>query len=301
MTPIAPPATVLPGRPVAVEPLPPGAVGVEPAALTPALREAYERSLRAAADQPGLFEPVERYCLFVGYPRSGHTIVAALMSAHRHVVLGIELDALRYVDAGFSRDQLFALLLERSAAGKGLKSYEYEYKVPTQWQGRYERLRVIGDKEGGMSSLRLRRKPELLDMLKERVGVPVVLVHIVRNPFDNIATMLNRGDADTLDQAIEIYFRFARTAAEVKARQGGDPVVEVRHEDFVRDARGSLASICGALGVEATPDYLDDCAAIVFDTPRQRRSTVPWTGARVRRVEEEIAGIEFLRGYRFEG
>jgi hypothetical protein len=223
------------------------------------------------------------------------------MSAHRHIVLGIELDALRYVDAGFSRDQLYALLLERSAAGKGLKSYEYEYKVPTQWQGRYERLRVIGDKEGGMSNLRLRRKPELLDMLKQRVGVPVVVVHIVRNPFDNIATMLNRGDADTLDQAIDIYFRFARTAADVKARHGDDPVVEVRHEAFVAEARGSLTSVCRALGVEPTPDYLDDCTAIVFDTPRQRRSTVPWTPERIRRVQGEIDSIEFLRGYRYEG
>ncbi len=287
-------------HPVIVEPPLPAEVDQPPLTLQPRLAGEWRRTGEAAIPHRPLFDGVRRYCMFVGYPRSGHTLIAALLAAHRHVMLAIELDALRYVECGFDRDRLYQLLLERSGTNKGLTSYEYEYMVPNQWQQRFERLDVIGDKEGGMSNLRLRRRPELLDRLKDLVGVPVVVVHIVRNPFDTIATMLTRGDADHLDQAIEYYFRFAATVAEVQRRHGSDPRVEIRHEAFIARPRDELARLCAGVGVTPDEAYLRDCSAIVFDSPRRSRHSVPWTADQRALVERRMNEHPFLAGYGFD-
>jgi hypothetical protein len=190
--------------------------------LTPKLRGEFEQSLAECRRHAHRLAEVERYCMFLGYPRSGHTIVASMLAAHPDTAIAIELDALRYVAAGFSREQIFHMLLERSLKQSRQTSYEYDYTVPGQWQGRVRRLRVIGDKEAGMSNLRLRWEPDLLDRLRTVIGVPLRVVHVVRHPLDNITTMLTRGDADHLEQAIGTYFRFATNARDVMSGRAPD-------------------------------------------------------------------------------
>src|SRR4051794_14548092 len=137
------------------------------------------------------FKQVEAYCLFIGYPRSGHSLTGSLLDAHPEVVVAHELDALGLIEAGISRPSLYTAILEldREFTDGGRQWMGYEYTVPNQWQGRYERLRVIGDKKGGDSTERLARRPELLDGLRRTVEVPLRAVHVIRNPFDNITTM----------------------------------------------------------------------------------------------------------------
>ena len=55
---------------------------------------------------------------------------------------------------------------------------------------------MIGDKKGGQTSLLINRDPKGIKQLKEitkNLGVPMKFIHIVGNPFDNIATMVLRG------------------------------------------------------------------------------------------------------------
>src|SRR5581483_4762206 len=87
---------------------------------------------------------VETFCLFIGYPRSGHSIVGALLNAHRHAVIAHELDAPRLVLAGCSREVLFSRILAR-AAWFNLRgnASNYDYQVPNRWQGRFEALLVV--------------------------------------------------------------------------------------------------------------------------------------------------------------
>lgn len=38
----------------------------------------------------GQFSHIENFCMFIGYPRSGHSLIAALLDAHPEVVMGME-------------------------------------------------------------------------------------------------------------------------------------------------------------------------------------------------------------------
>jgi hypothetical protein len=79
--------------------------------------------LRCPAPPPCARRPasagIERYCLFIGAPRNGHSLVGALLDAHPQMVVAHELGVPRYVAARFSRRQVLYLLAAnaRRAAG----------------------------------------------------------------------------------------------------------------------------------------------------------------------------------------
>lgn len=275
-----------------------------------ALRLAWEYSTtgRACRAQSSLFDKVETYCMFVGYPRSGHSIVGALLDAHPHAVIAHEASALQYVYAGFDRDRLYHALLRNSAchAAAQRRSGEYVYAVPEQWQGSYECLRIIGDKKGEGANLRLREAPHLLDRLRQTVSVPLRIVHVVRNPFDNIATMARRGaekDGGTepdLAAAAERYFRLCASARSVRERVEPEEWIEFRHEDFVAAPAETLAAVCRRIRLEPFADYLTACAGIVYASPHRSRDRVTWPSALRTEVERQASGFAFLHGYSFE-
>ena len=114
------------------------------------LARAYVRSAHRSLRERTLFRDVSAYCMSVGYPRSGHTLVGSLLDTHPEIVIAHELDALRYVRLGFRRGQLYHLILETSHAftEAGRVWTGFDYRVPTGWQERVRLLRVIGDKKG---------------------------------------------------------------------------------------------------------------------------------------------------------
>lgn len=83
------------------------------------------------------YDQVEKFCLFVGYPRSGHSIVGALLNAHKDAVISHELKVLPLIVKGLSRDDIYSQIIARANWFnlRGNKS-NYKYGVPGQWQGR---------------------------------------------------------------------------------------------------------------------------------------------------------------------
>jgi hypothetical protein len=245
---------------------------------------------------------LQGYVMFVGHPRSGHSLVGALLDAHPDIVVAHELDALGYLDLGYRRNQILAMLLDRSRrdAATGRTEGRYGYAVPGQWQGRWRRLAVVGDKKGAQSTRRLAADPGLLGRLATEVGVPVTVIHVVRNPYDNLATIWRR-DKRPLDGHIDAYFAMWDTTEAVRLRSAPERFVRIRHEDVIADPRAELKRLCGPLGIEPTDGYLDACASIVFPTPSRTADVAPWTPAQLDRVASRAAALDALAGYGPEG
>ena len=243
---------------------------------------------------------VEVFCIFIGYPRSGHSLLGSLLDAHPEMVIAHELDVLRLVAAGWSRRALYSRIVDHDATftASGRQWFGYDYRVPGQWQGRVSHLRVIGDKKGGITTERLGARPDLLDRLRGTVGVPVRLVHVIRSPYDNITTMARRSGQD-LEHAAGRYFDLCATVARVKQEVPEADVLDVRHEAFVTDPRAELARACRFLGVEASSAYLDACTGAVFSAPRQTRADLAWAPSLVDHVAAQAARYEFLGGYSY--
>ncbi len=252
------------------------------------------------------YPDLQVFCLFVGPPRQGTSLVGALLDAHPDIVIGHETHVVKLAAKGASREVIFQTLLEKSrdAAGRGRKEGRYTYAVEGQWQGRVRTLRVIGDKASGKTAVRLNRNPAELTDLERKVRVPVRFVHVTRNPFDTIARMslLERAGepAPTLTTATEAYAILADATANVVGSRP-DGVVTVRHESVVETPALELRRLCAFFGVEADAQYLEACAGLVFPSPRRSRDLVEWSDAELRAVEQIIARHEFLHGYSWAG
>jgi hypothetical protein len=185
------------------------------------------------------FRGLERHCLFIGAPRNGHSLVGALLDAHPQMIVAHELGVPRYVAARFSRRQVLCLLAAnaRRAAARGRRHIHYSHAVPGQWQGRYRDLRVIGDKHGEGFLLSVQARPWLTAAVLERFA-PAYFIHVVRNPYDalaSVATSSKRGQS--LERAIAYFEGLYRTLEQVRGQVAPERLCLLRFEVAGRDLR----------------------------------------------------------------
>jgi hypothetical protein len=244
---------------------------------------------------------VDRYVTFVGYPRSGHSLVGSLLDAHKNMIIAHELDAMRMLERGAGKYAIWDAILQNSRefTDSGRQWQEYKYDVPGQWNGRFEDLRVIGDKKGGRTTLRLGENPELLAKLQETMEVRCQFVHVVRNPFDNISTMANRGNLE-LTKAIHDYFLRCDYIVKLKPRISPENWIDVRHESVIENPKQELLNLCSFVQQPTADDYLEACASIVFPSPKKTRHSAAWTPTLIKQVQNRIGDYYQLEGYSFE-
>ena len=154
--------------------------------------------LRKLSDKiftPRKYEDLTYYCMFMGYPRSGHSLVGSILDAHPNCIISHELDALKHLDEINSRYDLFDLIANNSAhyAKEGRNWTGYSYDIAGQWQGRSDGLKVIGDKKGGSSTDQYDADEGVINRLHDVVGLPMKIIHVIRNPYDIISTRFLRG------------------------------------------------------------------------------------------------------------
>jgi len=273
-----------------------------------ALSYAYPQSLYRGNKNKHLFENVRTYCMFIGYPFSGHSLVGSLLDAHPNAIIAHELEVFRFIGKGFGREQIFSMLLENSqdARKRGRTQSGYPYDVPHQWQGKYKKLEVIGDKRGDGATRRLFFRPELYDELHNTVGVDIKMVHVIRNPYDNITQMANVGrrnlsQVNEMDfrNAIERYFFKAKQNLALKEKYGED-IFDIKQEDLIAKPHKKISEMCKFFDLEENDDYINDCASIIYESPHKRRFKWEWTQELIEMVEYKMANIPFLSDYSYE-
>lgn len=237
-------------------------------------------------------------CLFIGHPRSGHSAVGSVLDAHPDALVAHRLDAMRYIERGYSPAMLSSMIVGnvRRFTPGGRRLTGYSYAMPGSWQGRVRDLRVIGDQEGRLTALRLARNPAGLDAFEQRWSVPVRLLHVTRNPYDNITTWALRRMAD-LESTVEAYFGICREVASICEHRGSAGVLHMRHEEFLARPRELTAAMCDFVGLRTDPEHLDQAARLLYPTPHRSRHMVPWPPHLIARVAREAEAFTFLDGY----
>ena len=243
-----------------------------------------------------------QFVVFVGYPRSGHGLVASLLDAHPDALVAHELDALRFAELPFSRGQILALVAanSREFSDRGRAWSGFDYAVPGSWQGRIREPLVLGDKKGARTARRLQGNAKLLSQLSRILAMDVRVIHCIRNPFDTLGARSRRAPRTDPDRLIDAQLGLYRAVAALDAAGTLGQSVLIRHEEFVGDPRTQLGRLCDALGLPSDDDHLDAAARIVFTAPVRSRVHFPWTPARVALVDETIRAVPALSGYRYD-
>jgi len=244
--------------------------------------------------------------MFVGVGRSGTSLLGALLDAHPNVVIANQQGSLKYVyPVPFARARIFRLLLQnsvQSALGGRRASGGYSFAVPGQWQGRFERIEVIGDKSMSAQSVEwLHSRPWLLRRLSLVTQARICLLHVIRNPFDTIATRSARRRV-SLGKISKEYFSLTERLQVLVSNLAREFGQDLRYipgylEDLIEDPVVQLTRICGELEVHPAADYLTACAGIVYPKPAEPRKKVEWPSALASEIDERIAGFPRLRRY----
>ena len=220
-------------------------------AFVPLLARRYRRRLR----------DVERFCFMLGYARSGTTLVGQLLNAHHSVVIANEAPGVRFFGQVDSQAELFALLV-RWAKGNAERGFRggggYHYVIPGSWQGRTDGIRVVGYKKVVRATAALGRDTALIDRIRSMVTVPLRVIHVIRDPFDTIATSARHEDIP-LREMVDQYFAHCELAAVARTRFTPEELVDVRHEDLIADPRRSSPA-CAHTSGSTPPTAISTCA-----------------------------------------
>lgn len=252
---------------------------------------------KSAADATA-FKDLANFVIFIGYPRSGHSLIGSLLDAHPNALIAHRVNILKYVQAGYQPTELFYLLLRNSArfAASGRHLTRYAYPVPGQWQGKFQTLQVIGDQDGKGALQRLAADATLLPRLTQMTKPQVKFIHVIRNPYDNITTWslrLNRSLAHTSQR----YFALCATVNQIKVSVAPSTLLEIHYEQFLADPEIGLRELCRFLDLTPSADYLQACLRIISRSAHQSRHERPWLPELVESVQGQMRQYDFLSPY----
>lgn len=287
---------------------------------------AWERALG------GSFRSVETFVQFAGFPRSSHSLIGSILDAHPEALVSHELDAMGLIRSGFTEAEVFALIRRNTAAFErhGRWWNGFSYAVAGGCGGRAERPRVIGDKKGDFAVRWVAQDPTLLDRLAATVPRRRrAWILVLRNPFDNIATMsLRKGRAydrlrieaasreefrrrlkeeqgrtiaaEALPDMVADYAALCDGVAAIKARTPPEDWLEIRHEDLVAAPAQQIERLLDFLRLPPGDGFVDRTAGIVGSGANRSRDDVAWPQERLSAVRALVARHDFLAGYGFD-
>ena len=252
------------------------------------------------------FSKLQTFFIFIGYPRSGHTLVGTLLDAHPNITCSIESNVLSLLQRGFRRNTILYFVQKRSKLFVSKFNYKwtkYSYKFDGLNQGESTNLIAIGDKKGAGSTKLLISESSLLSKLEKEVKLPVKMLHIIRNPYDNIATIMLRAKQKGVNcnhaffnSRIEYYFQHAKTNQHL-IHENPSKVLSVYHEDIITNPKGEIKSILTFIDVPVETEYLSICANNIYTDPHKTRHKIDWPTDLKEKVKCKMMEIEFFKRY----
>jgi sulfotransferase family protein len=245
--------------------------------------------------QQRLTNPMKRVCLFVGYPRSGHSLVGSILDSHPRAVIAHELDVIACWKRGVAWPQMTTLIEEnsREAARTGRCQSGYSYALPGQ--GEADRPLVLGDKKGGRTAHYLDLQPDILSRFQEVTPWPIFLVHVIRNPLDNVATMARLHSLEPR-KALESYRYRAEAVSRLRESWPTDRFLDVYLEDLIEKPESQLKRLFGFLGLHLSKSHLTEIRQLLFKKPRKTRNDIDWTSTR-ENLDSMCDSLSHLRRY----
>jgi hypothetical protein len=243
---------------------------------------------------------LEHFCLFIGYPRSGHSLVGSIIDAHKNAIISHELNFCHLIRKGSTRQQVLNRIIQNSsaAANKGRKGEKlnkdgsrgsYNYFIPGQHHGKSRNLLVVGDKRANDTTLAIGHDVPL-GRVEDFFGLDLKIVHVIRDPYDNVATMTRAIGKN----AFGLFERLTKIVLDIRKTHD---VLDLHLADLIDKPGQAIKLLMRYLGLKHNSDYINACSSIIFNKPNRTSKQHDWGGNRDK-VTRTIDGCEWFDRYK---
>lgn len=157
---------------------------------------------------------MNKFALFAGYTKSGSTLVSTILDSHPNVIIGRELDVIREYYQGLSKNEILQRIESKSGDNDAPKLRDFKITkmepIKGNWNGRHRDLQVIGSKKAGATARRIYQNIHILDRLEQHLGLPIYIIHVVRNPLDNMGAIYRDYSTEKAQDLIDKYEQCCR-------------------------------------------------------------------------------------------
>lgn len=299
---------------------------------------AQTKSFKGVLTEPtidnSIINGVKKVLFFVGHERSCHSFVSSIIDAHPHMILATNYNPLwihcSQPQSFPTKKEFFNILADyarRHGARYAADTKGYSLIVDPRYQGVFEGdLQVIGSERAAPVTSLYRKTPKefekLISHIKEVVGVPVLFIRVIRNPYDNIATgalfldsvvntqmfveLKKQQSAGTLKARYKVdklklkgfaKDYFSRMEASEGVLKTSDKYLDVYCDRLIADPKEVISDLCNFLEVECFKDYIETCASKVFNDESSTRKIVEWPEDVLQYIKTEASKYPNLSNY----
>ncbi|MXX99053.1 MAG: sulfotransferase [Gammaproteobacteria bacterium] len=280
------------------------------------------------------FQDIRTMVLTIGLNWSGSSLVGFLLTAHPNIVIADDMQRFHPVKPMLSRieylstiyngnlNKLFSAILNidrlcyqnkislTSLHNKAQQKphiirirnrHECYVIVPNQYQGSFERLKVIGSKASVENTLLLLTNNTLENLRRrfKRKDIKLKFLFTVRNPYD-AASRIKIKRKDNTEEWLRVFKSCCKRSEKILKRIDPQDIFLYRHEDMCKDPRRQLARLCDFLQVPILADYIEDCASRVVQEPYKSRLDINWSPELKEMITRMIEKYDFFSGYDWE-
>ena len=267
---------------------------------------------------------LQSFLFFIGWARSCHSVIGSMLDAHPNIIVAHEFFLFEKLGRDpqlRNRSIMFNKLYSNSYKGaiNGWRSDKntvkgYNFQMAGSWQGQFSKLKVIGDKSGKDSVTQFRLKgKQLYEQFKKVVMLPLKTLHVIRNPFDIIATeLLYQATSDhtkiaatrnnkytnfnLLNRVISNFIMLSTALTNMVTGLNLSPH-QVYCDDLVADPIKTISGICDYLEVECSAEYLQMCADKIYKEVSMTRDLVTWNPKTLPSLKKDLKKFPFFARY----
>ena len=252
-----------------------------------------------------LLDNLQYFCMFIGYPFSGHSLVGSIIDAHPNAVISHELHVGRLVKKGFPKDKIFSMIILNSIfyARQGRTWNEHSYIIPGEWNGRFSAIKVIGDKQGGTNSKFFTRRSDVLQAIDSALGMPVKYIHVMRNPYDMMSTlyrMTKNPAPDRMKYAIGQIAKQMKRVEKLRQQIDSEHWFDLYHEQLLSSPAETIEALFRFFDLETPAGFAENCKKILYINPHKSRFDIPWRDTDVEFFTSELSQFPWFSCYSFD-
>jgi len=245
---------------------------------------------------------LQHLLFFLGFPRSGHTFFAQCLNSRTDTLVSNEYDLLWHMERNpeFSFEDAINGITNRNESFCRELDYvweSYRYEISPEKQLHKDELCCVGDKKGTGTTLSISADLSFIDRLQALSDVAVKYIVCVRNPLDNIATLVVR-KWWTLEQGISFYEHLSRATEDVIVHAlAPERYLFAYHDDFISNPSRELDEVCRFLALPRDDAWKSTCESKIYRSESKSRNKVRWSPKDVQAVYELCKNIGFLNRY----